>query len=148
MSTFVRLGNLFVGALLHSPFHRVLGAHLALVTVTGRRSGRRYTTPVNVQPEGERLWIVSSRGRTWWRNLRRGGPVELLWRGCRYQARGEVIEEPEAVAAGLAGYLQRAPSLARYFGVGLDETGVPLEAEVARAAGDRVLVRLTLSRPG
>ena len=44
MRFFMRLGNLFVASMLRSPLHGLLSGSVMLITVTGRKSGRRYTT--------------------------------------------------------------------------------------------------------
>ena len=47
--------NPLVAAVLRSPFHWLLSFGLMLITVTGRRSGRRYTIPVGYQRHGDLL---------------------------------------------------------------------------------------------
>ena len=74
-----RTGNRAVALLLRSPLRRLLSAQLALITVTGRRSGREYTFPVGYRRQGDRVTIPvgwPSR-KQWWRNLRGGAPVRL-----------------------------------------------------------------------
>ena len=39
--------NSIMSALLRSPFHGMLSSQMLLIKVTGRKSGRQYTTPVN-----------------------------------------------------------------------------------------------------
>jgi len=87
--------NPLVGAVLRSPAHGLLSGHLALITVTGKRSGRTYTFPVGYHEEGERIAIGVDwpERKRWWRNLVDGAPVELRLRGVRRigmaRARGE-----------------------------------------------------------
>ena len=76
-----RFGNRIVALLLRSPLHRLLGGGVMLVTVTGHRSGRRYTTPVQYERSDGELYAVSRRSRSWWRNLRGGAPVVVRVRG-------------------------------------------------------------------
>ncbi len=64
-------GNSFVKLMLRSPLHGMIDNGVMLITVTGRKSGKPITTPVNYLPLGDSLAIVSLRERTWWRNLRR-----------------------------------------------------------------------------
>ena len=92
---FNRTANPVVGAVLSSPLHPLLSGGLALITVTGRRSGRRYTNPVGYRQDGDRVTITVGwpERKQWWRNLREGGPVEMRIRGRqrvgRAQARGD-----------------------------------------------------------
>jgi hypothetical protein len=80
-----RTANPVVGAVLRSPLHPLLSRGLALITVTGRRTGRRYTFPVGYREESGRVLINVEwpERKRWWRNLRDGQQVELLIRGSR-----------------------------------------------------------------
>ncbi len=83
---FNRTGNPVIAAVLRSPLHPVLSGRLALITVTGRRSGRRYTFPVGYRADGSRVTIpvMWADRKVWWRNLRDGAPVELRLRGTSH----------------------------------------------------------------
>ena len=107
-----RTGNRVVSLALHLPvLQGVAGSRLALVTVTGRRSGRRFTFPVAYRREGaDRVVIdVAFPGRKrWWRNLRDPAPVDLRLAGEtrtglaqsieseRYGVRVEVALDPDS----------------------------------------------------
>ena len=54
-----RTVNPVVRLVLHSRLHRLLSGRLALVTVTGRRSGRRFTIPVGYRRVDGRVEIVA-----------------------------------------------------------------------------------------
>ena len=86
-----RTGNPFVSFLLQSPLHGLLGARFTLLTVTGRKSGRTYTTPVNYVRDGDVLTVISRRGRTWWRNLSGPAPVTVRLKGERRSGSGRVL---------------------------------------------------------
>jgi deazaflavin-dependent oxidoreductase (nitroreductase family) len=77
--------NPFVQGLLRSPAHGLFSSRLALLTVTGRRSGRTFTFPVGYRRDRERVTIaVGWPGRKrWWRNLVDGGRVEIRLAGVR-----------------------------------------------------------------
>jgi hypothetical protein len=78
--------NPFMAGVLRSPFHGLLSHNTILITVCGKKTGRRLMTPVNYLRRGDELLTVSFRSRTWWRNLRGGAPVELLLAGTRRDA--------------------------------------------------------------
>jgi hypothetical protein len=84
-----RTGNPLVRALLRSPAHAVLSGRLALITVTGRRSGRAHTFPVGYRRDGDRVTIAvgSPERKRWWRNLRDEAPVRLRLGGVEYTGR-------------------------------------------------------------
>jgi F420H(2)-dependent quinone reductase len=90
-----RTVNPLLGLVLCSPLHRVVSGRLALVTVTGRRTGREYTFPVAYRRAGAvvRIPVGWPARKLWWRNLRDGGPVRLRLQGRDYSgqatARGD-----------------------------------------------------------
>jgi hypothetical protein len=78
--------NPLVRLLIRSPLHRLASRRLALITYTGRRSGRRYTIPVGYQMTDLQVTITvgSPDHKLWWRSLTgKGAPVELSVRGRR-----------------------------------------------------------------
>ena len=87
--------NPLVRGLLRSPAHGLVSSHLALLTVTGRRSGRTFTFPVGYQQEGNVVTIGVDwpERKRWWRNLLEPAPVEIRLAGVRRagtgQARGD-----------------------------------------------------------
>ena len=64
-------GNDFITFFLRTPLHIFLG-NTMLITVTGRKTGKKYSTPVGFYQEDDCLWIITSRNRTWWRHLTNG----------------------------------------------------------------------------
>jgi F420H(2)-dependent quinone reductase len=84
---FNHTGNQVVSLLLRSPLHRPASRSLALITVTGRRSGREFTFPVGYRREGDsvRIGVGWPERKLWWRNLRGdGAPVSMRIRGVEH----------------------------------------------------------------
>jgi hypothetical protein len=48
-------GNDFMAWVLHSPFYGLLSNGMMLITITGRKTGTKYTTPVGYYRDGEYL---------------------------------------------------------------------------------------------
>jgi deazaflavin-dependent oxidoreductase (nitroreductase family) len=142
---FNRLGNPILTALLRSPLHAVMGDGTMLVSVTGRRSGRVYTTPVNFLRDGDTLTIISLRERTWWRNLRGGAEVGVHLRGQARRGRATMSGADADVARALGEILAVRPAHARYLGVSMRPDGTPNPEDLARAARSRVVVRIQLT---
>jgi hypothetical protein len=90
-----RSGNRAVRLLLRSPLHPLLSRRLALITVTGRRSGLEHTLPVAYRREGERVAIpvMWPERKLWWRNLRGGAPVRLVLGGAPLSGTAEAHED-------------------------------------------------------
>lgn len=73
--------NPIITALLRSPIHGVVSGMYMLVTFTGKKTGRTYTTPVQYRQLGRTLKFVMRRNRAWWKNLRGGAAVTVRLRG-------------------------------------------------------------------
>jgi deazaflavin-dependent oxidoreductase (nitroreductase family) len=130
---------------LKSPLHGMISKGVMLVTVAGRKSGKLISTPTNYLRDGNTLWVISWRERTWWRNLRGGANVQILLAGKSVEGRGQVIEAEKAVAQSLFDYYQKAPQYAKYVQVGLDDSSRPIVADCERAAQKMVVVRIDLT---
>jgi hypothetical protein len=78
-----RTGNRALALVLRTPLHPIFSGQLALITVTGRRSGREHTLPVMYKQAGNQVTIEVGwpERKLWWRNLRDGAPARLLLRG-------------------------------------------------------------------
>ena len=92
---FVRPFNTCVTALRHSPrWGRAVRGRLTVLTYTGRRSGRTFSTPVAFRRGGSTVTIpvAMPERKTWWRNFTgEGGPLSLEL--------DEVVRTGHAVAA-------------------------------------------------
>jgi len=138
-----RIANPWMARLLRSPLHGLISGNTMLITVTGMKTARRYTTPVNYVRDGNYLIVTSRVDRTWWRNLRGGSSVELWLRGSALRGHVEVIEGSAAVSNELLALLRRAPQLAGGFHVKLGADGQPKHPEkLAQFAAERVLLRI------
>jgi deazaflavin-dependent oxidoreductase (nitroreductase family) len=139
-----QIGNPFMAFILRSPLHGLLSKNMLLITVTGRKSGRRFITPVGYVRVGDALLIVSAPDRTWWKNLRGGAPVIVRLQGRDLPGRGVAIEDRSGVAENLIGLLKAAPQYQKYLKAPLTPDGQPVDpAALAQAAAARVIVRIT-----
>ncbi len=135
--------NVFIIWLMHSPLGGLLDKNLLLVTYVGRKSGKRYTIPVNylrINPaDPNELTTLSLRTRTWWCNLLDSRPYHAQLQRKDYLATAEVIVLEASVVAHLRSYLKSVPQMARYFNVRM-ENGLPNAVDLARAAKERVVI--------
>ena len=143
---FSRLNPLIVG-ILRSPFHALLSGGLMLLTVTGRRSGRRFTFPVGYQRHGDELTVMVSEARrkSWWRNFAEPGGVEMRVRGR------DLSGEAERVAPGSAEFrssceraLHRMPWLGRVFRVHYDRQRGLGEEQLEHLGEEIAVIRIRL----
>lgn len=134
-------GNDFMSWVLRSPFHNVLSNGMMLITVTGHKTGRKYTLPVGYYRDDEYLWVITSRDRTWWRNLRGGADVGLLLKREPVSAYAEPKLDKKSVETQLVQYLRHVPPAARSLGIRMDN-GIANVGDVARVAKGRLFVRI------
>ncbi len=139
-----RFSNSMMAWLLRSPLHGLLSKNFMLITVTGRKSGKSLTTPVNYVRDGADLLIVSWRDRTWWKNLRGGAPVTLRLQGRDHIGFGIPIEDAESVAKNLLVLIRQSPAYQKHFAINLTPDGQPTDPEaLMQLAQPRVIVRVT-----
>lgn len=136
-------GNDFVKLFLRTPLYVFMG-NTMLITVTGCKTGKKYTTPVGFCRDGDTLWVISNRERTWWRNVQGGADVELHIRGKDMNGLAEAILDEEAVATQVIEYVRHSPMAAKGLGVRI-ENGKPHPEDVARLAKERMFVRVKLT---
>jgi deazaflavin-dependent oxidoreductase (nitroreductase family) len=100
--------------------------HNYLVQVRGRKSGRVYSTPIDLLEIGGRRYLVAPRGRTQWvRNAEAAGEVVLKKGSTRQRFRVQPVAEQERPEL-LKAYLDRfKTTVQRYFPV---PAGSPPEA--------------------
>jgi deazaflavin-dependent oxidoreductase (nitroreductase family) len=108
--------------LLRSPLSRLVDGGLMLLTVTGRRTGRTYSFPVQYVEDGRVLWVCAGHGdaKTWWRNLVGGADVEVRLRRRVYPATAIALTQADAselAEQGLRLYVDRFPATGRRLGI-------------------------------
>jgi hypothetical protein len=134
------VGNDFVAFFLRTPLHMFLG-NTMLITVTGCKTGRKYSTPVGFYREGDILWVISSRDRTWWRNIKHGAKVSLLLKGKIVNAFAEAEMNETAVEKRVLEYMSHMPMAAKSFGIRI-ENNIPNVEDIARVAQERLFIKI------
>ena len=99
--------NPVMGVLLDSPLHWPLSRWFAILAWTGRRSGRRYSTPVSFLREGSTAWITT--GDAWWHNLEGGAPVDMRVSGRWHSARGMAVTDRATSSSSTSGCSASTP---------------------------------------
>ena len=128
---------------LRSPVHKMVSKFTLLITFTGRKSGKTYTTPVSYSQFGDQVYIFTH--ANWWKNLCGGAPVTLTIRGQEFKGWAEpVAEDKDAIATWLSTHLREVPSDAKYYSVTLDEQGNPKADEVKQAVHTVTMIRVRL----
>jgi deazaflavin-dependent oxidoreductase (nitroreductase family) len=103
-----------------------------ILTVRGRKSGKLYSTPVDVMESGGRRFLVAPYGVVnWVRNARAAGEVSLSRGGRTERVRVSELS-PEDSAPVLRQYISEVRVTRPYFDVTLDSTDQAFAAEAAR----------------
>jgi deazaflavin-dependent oxidoreductase (nitroreductase family) len=129
---------------LRSPMHGMISKSILLITFSGRKSGKTYTTPVSYSQSDNQVTLFTH--AAWWKNLHSGAQVTLRLRGQELQGLAEqpVAEDKQAVAAGLLAHLRKVPTDASFYGVTFDDQRNPRAEEVEKAAQSVVMICIRL----
>jgi len=131
---FLKVQNPFMKWLLRSPFHIIVSRMYLLITFTGHKSGAVYATPVQYSQQGEMLYIITSEGYTWWKNLRGGAKVQVYMRGKSYPGHAEISTDLQMISAFLQKIYPRLRSEKRTrFAAGKVAITVALQGEIEGA---------------
>jgi hypothetical protein len=135
--------NPILGLIVRSPLHGVISKRLMLLEFTGRKSGKRFRTPVGYVLDGDDV-VLSTQSR-WKANFRGDTRVALWLGGRRRTGTAQLIDDSAGMADAFATILRGAPDFARFTGInpGPDGRPVPDDLERARAQG-YVAIRIKL----
>lgn len=112
-----------------------------LITFTGRKSGRVFTTPVRYLNHDGKIRCFTASTNQWWRNLHGGADISLRVRGRSIRCRAEAIAgDPVRVRPALGEFLSHFPQDAAYYDVRLDAQGHVLPGDLDRASTQTVMV--------
>lgn len=127
--------------LLESPAHWPLSRWFAVLAWAGRKTGRRYSTPVSYVREGGASYVTT--GDRWWRNLIGGAPVAVRIAGRWRQGNAFAITDPEQSQVEHERLFREHPWFRVLAGIPRDQGGGPDRAAIDRSvAAGRVLVRI------
>lgn len=87
------LVNALVTAILRSRWHSMRSDQLLLLTFTGRKSGKAFTTPMRYVQEGETVEMTVV--YPWWKNLVGRATVRVLLRGQMRSGTAEMLPEKD-----------------------------------------------------
>jgi deazaflavin-dependent oxidoreductase (nitroreductase family) len=93
LGSLLRVWNPVMRRLLESPAHWPWSRWFAVLAWSGRKTGRRYTTPVSYVTDGDASYVTT--GDRWWRNLIGGAEVAVRIGGRWHQGHATAITDPE-----------------------------------------------------
>lgn len=135
--------NGLIGLMLRTPLvQRVVGKTFALMTVTGAKTGRRYTIPVQYLTRDGEFVVGTLRTRKWWRNVRTRPDVEMRIAGAWVDGRARIASDDEERAL-FTDLLATEPKFARFYGLQTDESGMVPDEDVERVLEHVVHILVT-----
>ena len=112
-----------------------------LITFTGNKSGRQYTTPVRYIRDGNLIRFFTSAENKWWRNMRGGAEVMLRVQGENKKFRATAIEnDPDRVREALVHYLRKYPQDAAYHDIRLNKDRTLVTEDLEHASNSSIVV--------
>jgi hypothetical protein len=125
--------NPAIAWLLRSPLRVLADRGILLVTVTGRRSGRRYTIPVGYLRDGDRVVVLVSKAsrKQWWRNFREPAPIDVFLRGRARRGMAHVAPRGSpAFRESIETILRRLPWMRSQLAADVEVVEIGLEAHI------------------
>ncbi|MEM8530670.1 MAG: nitroreductase/quinone reductase family protein [Chloroflexota bacterium] len=142
---FMWLLNPLMRGILRSPLHGLQSSQTLILTFTGRKSGKQYSTPLSYTRHGNLLRCFTSHENKWWRNLQRDTPVSLIYKGRRVQGTATVlVDDHQHIADRLAEHVQQVPRDVKFHGIGWDAPQRPNMDDVLRAAQRLVMITIVI----
>jgi hypothetical protein len=139
----LRLWNPVMRGILESPIHWPLSRWFAVLAWTGRKTGRRHSTPVSFVREGPIVWVTT--GDRWWRYVVRDAQVQLRLAGRLRDVRVTVVDDDGASASTHHRLFRKHAWFRLLSGIPGDGSGGADPEAVERALrSGRVLVRIDL----
>jgi hypothetical protein len=141
----LRAANPLTMKLLASRLHFVLSRDLLVAKFRGRKSGKQFAAPLSYVEVAGRLYLCTRpEVANWWKNMRGGVPIEIIWHGRPTQARATVLDTASSEAElGFRTFLSQNPGTASMlYHVEIGKGGEPNNDDVLREVQQSVIVRI------
>jgi deazaflavin-dependent oxidoreductase (nitroreductase family) len=120
----------------------MVGQGVALLTFTGRKTGKTYIIPVSYHRDDDTVTVVTKRARRWWRNFETAHEVEVRIAGRNYTGKAEAATGEAEALEFMVDYLEKRPIDAKAYGLARNEI---TRKKVARIVPHIVLIRIAIS---
>jgi hypothetical protein len=120
----------------------MVGQGVALLTFTGRKTGKTYNIPVSYHRGEDTVTVITKRVRHWWHNFETPTEVKIRLAGRDYTGTAEVETSDEHVLGFMLDYLDKRPIDAKAYGLARTEI---TEEKVARIIPQIVLIRIHIA---
>lgn len=137
--------NRMMSLCLRTPgLHRMLSGSMLLLTFTGRKSGKRYTTPVGYTREGDCITIITKRFRSWWHNFETPTAAEVNIQRKTMHGQVQAITDEATITPIFMHILTQDPRQATFYGLKPGADGKPDIEQVKAIAPKLVVLQVTL----
>lgn len=119
--------------------HQAISKMILLLTFTGRKSGKHYTTPVGYIRMDGKIYLLTKRFRKWWHNFETTADVIVRVEGSDYQAQATALTDPDVTVPIITRIVQMRPREAEIFHIHLREDGQP-DVDSVREMARRIVV--------
>jgi len=89
------IANPIMKAILRSPFAGPLAEEIMVLTFTGRKSGKKFSTPVGFVRNGDHLIVFNH--SNWWKNFIGGAPVSMTIKGKEVTGTATLVTDLQAI---------------------------------------------------
>jgi deazaflavin-dependent oxidoreductase (nitroreductase family) len=138
--------NVIMKRVLRSPKAKI-GDQILLLTFTGRKSGKSYTTPIGYRKLDDRTLVLFT-DSPWYKNLLGGAPVKVLLKGQERTGWAVAGDDVDTLVREASAH-QRARGLAGAREIGIMRLKfLPTEDELRIMLRDRAKITVTLDPPG
>ncbi len=141
---FMNFFNGFTKVILRSRFHGMMSDSILLISLTGRKTGKTITTPVNYVLTGREVLITSDLEKSWWLNLRVNKSVAILLKNQEIRCEANLIEKGDQLIPWLNKYFTGLPTAGKFLKVDRNTDGTFDPQSLQRAAIGRVMIVCTL----
>ena len=138
--------NPVMRGLLRSHLHGIASHNIGIVHFSGRKSGRKLSTPLSYTREGNIVRLLSNQSTRWWLNFRGDGvKVEMEIARQRYPGTAVLLEgDSQALREGVRRFIRALPRDAKVYSLELDTNREVVETSLAKIADQLILVEIRL----
>lgn len=138
------VGNPIISSRLRSAKPGKLSDSVMLLTFTGRKSGKAFTTPVGYTRHGDTLTVFT--GRPWWKNLQERPNVKVRVRGRDLTGVAEVVTDNAEVARAAQAFIaEQGAKNAQRIGLLVSRGYEPTYQDLLEATQGRVVIQIKIA---
>ena len=129
--------------LLRSPWHHLLSKRIMTVSYLGRKSGKRFNTPISYYRSGDKVYCFTN--GVWRYNFSTATAATLRIAGSDYPASGKVFDGGrEQQVDIMRAYFKAVPQDKKFYGIKGGADDEPSRTEVEQALASIVIIEFTL----